>query len=166
MTPDTPQAAPATAARPLPVPTSATQAFWDATLRNELVIQQCNKCGKRQFYPRAFCRHCLSDDFEWISCSGRGEIYTFTINHRAANGHMAGDLPYAVAMVSLEEGVRLMSNIVNTPMDAIRIGAPVRLCWLQVNDRLKLPQFALDIRPNGVPDNPSMPNISIHHGNA
>jgi uncharacterized OB-fold protein len=128
--------------RPAPVATEATRPFWEAARQHRLVIQHCTACGKPQFYPRAFCRHCLSDKLDWRECSGRGHIYTFTINHRAANAHMADKLPYAVAVVTLEEGVRMMGNVAG-PLEHLRIGAAVRVRFLDLDEEYSLPQFEL-----------------------
>lgn len=133
-----------TAQRPLPVPTRATQPFWDAARQHRLLIQSCGECGKPQFYPRPFCRHCLSEKMEWKQSKGTGHIYTFTINHRAANAHMADKVPHAVAMISLDEGVRVMANVVDTPLEQIRIGARVAVRFLDLDGELSLPQFVLE----------------------
>lgn len=129
------------APRPMPVATDATRPFWEAANEHRLVVQQCTGCGKRQYFPRAFCRHCLSDVLDWKACSGRGSIYTFTVNHRAANAHMADKTPYVVAIVSLDEGVRMMANVVDSPLDSVRIGARVEVRWLDTPGQPTLPQF-------------------------
>lgn len=127
--------------RPMPVATDVTRPFWEAAAAHRLVVQQCQACGQRQFYPRAFCRHCLADDLAWQACCGLGRIYTFTINHRAANAHMADQLPYAVAIVALDEGVRMMTNLVDSPLDRVQIGARVAVRWLDTPGQPTLPQF-------------------------
>jgi uncharacterized protein len=127
--------------RPMPVATDATRPFWDAAGDHRLLIQQCESCGKPQFFPRAFCRHCLSEDPRWKECGGAGAIYTFTVNYRAANGHMADQTPYVVAIVTLDEGVRMMTNIVDSALEDIRIGARVAVRWLDTPGQPTLPQF-------------------------
>lgn len=129
-------------ARPAPVATEVTRPFWEATRQHRLLIQHCSDCGRPQFYPRAFCRHCLGDRLEWRESSGRGRIYTFTINHRAANPHMADKLPYVVAIVTLDEGVRMMGNVVGS-LDTLRIDAPVTVRFLDLDADHSLPQFEL-----------------------
>ncbi len=131
-----------TPARPAPVATEATRPFWEATRLHRLVIQHCTGCQRPQFYPRVFCRHCMCDALEWRDCTGRGRIYTFTINHRAANAHMADKLPYAVAMVTLDEGVRMMGNVIGN-LGALRIDAPVVVRFLDMDEHHSLPQFEL-----------------------
>lgn len=132
-----------TPARPAPAATDATRPFWEAARQHRLVVQQCGDCGKPQFYPRAFCRHCLGERLDWRECSGRGTVYTFTVNHRAANAHMADKLPYAVAMVTLDEGVRMMGNIAG-PLEKLRIGALVRVRFVDLDAQYSLPQFELE----------------------
>ena len=128
-------------ARPMPVATDATRTFWDAAREHRLLIQHCSSCGKPQFFPRAFCQHCLSEELSWIECSGGATIYTFTVNHRAANAHMADKTPYVVAMVTLDEGVRMMANIVDSTPEEVRIGARVSVQWLDTPQQPTLPQF-------------------------
>ncbi|WP_326540870.1 Zn-ribbon domain-containing OB-fold protein [Pseudorhodoferax sp.] len=130
-----------TAPRPAPVPTEATQAFWDATAQGVLLVQRCSACRRTQSIPRPFCRHCGAESPSWERSAGLGSIYTFTVNHRAANAHMADQLPYVVAVVQLDEGARLMANIVGTPPEAVRIGDRVRVRFLPLSETLSLPQF-------------------------
>ena len=98
------------AARPAPVPTEATQPFWDATAQGILLVQRCGACRRVQSIPRPFCRHCGAESPQWERSTGLGRIYTFAVNHRAANAHMADKLPYVVAVVELDEGARLMAQ--------------------------------------------------------
>lgn len=127
--------------RPIPSPTQATRPFWDAAAQGRLVFQRCSECKQAQSTPRLFCRHCMSEHLQWEASAGRGSIYTFTVNYRAANPHMTDKLPYVVAVVQLDEGVRLMANIVNVAPEAVRIGDRVRVCFLKLTETLSLPQF-------------------------
>jgi hypothetical protein len=131
------------AQRPLPQPTGSTKAFWEATRQDRLLVQKCNACSTLQFYPRLFCRTCLSEDTGWMESSGLGVIYTFTINHRAANEHMKEHVPYAVAVVTLDEGVKMMGAMVPGHLASIRIGARVKVVFEKVSDELSLPRFEL-----------------------
>lgn len=130
--------------RPLPQPTKITQPYWEAAARNRLVIQECDCCKTRQFYPREFCLTCLSGDITWIECSGKGRVYTYTINRRAANEALRERVPYVVAAIDLDEGVRMIANIVDSPIEAVRIGSRVQVCFECVNDEITLPQFTLE----------------------
>ena len=103
--------------KPAPKPTPDTQPFWDGTAAGELRIQRCQTCARHYFYPRPSCPHCGGDDVEWVRATGRATLYSYVINHRPAPG-FEGEGPYAIAVVELEEGVRMMTNIVgvdNTP---------------------------------------------------
>ncbi len=103
--------------KPIPVPTPETQLYWDKAREHELWIQRCIACSNVFFYPRRHCPQCLSDDLEWFKASGKGTLYSYMINHRPPPG-FEDDAPYAIAIVQLEEGPRMMTNIVgieNTP---------------------------------------------------
>lgn len=130
--------------RPQPQPTKITQPYWDAAAQNRLLIQECACCKTRQFYPREFCIACLSGDITWIECSGKGEVYTYTINRRAANDALKERVPYIVAAIDLDEGVRMITNIVDSPIEAVRIGSRVQVCFERVNNEITLPQFTLE----------------------
>ncbi|QKH34159.1 Zn-ribbon domain-containing OB-fold protein [Achromobacter pestifer] len=132
------------AQRPLPQPTRITQPYWDAAKESRLVIQQCGCCKARQFFPREFCTACLSDSIEWIESAGQGTVYTYTINRRASNAALSEKVPYVVAMIDLDEGVRMMANIIDSPPEAVRIGSRVRVCFERVSDDIALPQFRLE----------------------
>jgi uncharacterized OB-fold protein len=97
-----------------PKPTPETAPYWEAANRGELLIQRCNPCDRPFFYPRSACPTCASTDITWITASGRARLHTYLINHRPAPGFEA-DAPYAIAVVELEEGPRMMTNIVGVP---------------------------------------------------
>lgn len=98
-----------TPSKAAPAATPETQPFWDGTAAGELRLPKCNPCARHYFPPRPFCPTCLSDDITWERVSGRGTLHTYVINHRAAPGFEA---PYAIAVVELAEGPRMMSNVV------------------------------------------------------
>ena len=107
--------------KPVPAPTPETAAFWEGTKAGELRLQRCRSCSKAYFYPRPFCPDCLSEDVEWFAASGRATLHTYVINHRPPPG-FENDAPYAIAVVQLEEGPRMMTNIVgieNTPENLV-----------------------------------------------
>lgn len=129
------------ATKPVPVPTPETQPFWDGTAAGVLRIQRCVDCGVPFFYPRTTCPHCLSDSLEWFDTSGRATLYSYTITHRPAPG-FADDVPYAIAVVQLAEGPRMMANIVgvpNTPEDLV-LDMALEVTFEQRGD-VSLPQF-------------------------
>jgi uncharacterized OB-fold protein len=117
-------------AKPAPRSTPETQPFWDGTAAGELRVQRCRACSRHYFYPRPICPHCGAADVEWVTVTGRATLYSYVINHRPAPG-FAGDGPYAIAVVELEEGVRMMTNIVNTEItpENLRLDMPLRVVF-------------------------------------
>jgi uncharacterized OB-fold protein len=125
----------------VPRPTPETQPFWDGCARGELLVQRCRACERWYFPPRPFCPRCWSDDVEWRAVSGRGTLHSYVINHRPAPGFEA-DTPYAIAVVQLEEGPRLLSNVLgieNTP-ERLVLDMPLEVTFEPRGD-LHLPQF-------------------------
>jgi uncharacterized protein len=107
-----------------PVPTPETEVFWAGTLAGELRIQHCNDCGKYYFYPRPFCRYCQSKNVEWRPVAGTGRLVSYIINQRPVPP-AAADQPQVIALIELDEGPRMLSNIVgvepapeNLPLDS------------------------------------------------
>ena len=111
--------------------------FWEAASRGELLIQRCPS-GHRQFYPRAVCRVCGSDP-EWERASGRGTVHTFTVIRQNHARPFRDELPYVVAMVELDEGVRMMGNITDCAIDQVRIGMPVEVHMVQAEPGVGVP---------------------------
>lgn len=99
-------------AGPVPIPTPETQTFWEGTAIGELRIQRCNSCEEYYFYPRPYCPGCQSDDVEWRVVSGKGTLASYNINYRPVPIFESKD-PQVIALVELDEGVRMMSNIVD-----------------------------------------------------
>lgn len=130
--------------RPSPRPTDITRPYWEAAAVHQLITQQCQSCGARQFYPRSFCIACSSDDIGWMPCSGKGRVYTYTVNHRASHESLKERLPYVVAMIDLDEGVRLMANIIGESAAQTKIGARVTVVFEGIGEGITLPQFVLD----------------------
>ncbi len=121
---------------------SDSRPFWEGLAQGELRIQRCATCAKAVFYPRSICPYCHSDQLEWIVTSGKGTIYTYTVVHQAF-GAFVEDVPFVVALVELEEGVRMMSRIVDAPRERVTIGAPVRVTFAGAGEELTLPYFRL-----------------------
>ncbi len=113
--------------------------FWEGIARGELRIQHCASCGHHVFYPRALCPYCHSDQLAWVVASGKGSIYSYTVAHQAP----AGEIPFVIALVELEEGVRMMTRILGASRERIEIGAPVRLSIESLADGPALPYFRL-----------------------
>ncbi len=130
-----------TYAKPLPRLDEESKGFWEACQRRELVVQRCGGCGALRHYPRALCPTCLSDVVEWLRCSGRGTVYSFTVTHQNQAPGFREALPYVLAYVELAEGVRLLSNIIDCPPEAVRIGMAVEVVFSDVTPAVTLPLF-------------------------
>lgn len=115
-----------TATPPMPRPTPTSAPFWDGLSQGKVLLQQCGDCAKWVFYPRSHCPGCLSAALEWREVTGAGEIYSFTIARRPTAPQFAGLEPQYIAVVELEEGVRMNSVIVNVDESALRVGLPVQ----------------------------------------
>ncbi len=127
--------------KPLPRPIQTTRPFWEGAKAHELRLQRCRACGEHIFYPRVLCPHCLSEDLEWVRASGRGRVYTYTVVRRPAHPAFKDDVPYVLAIVELEEGPRLTTNIVGVPPEEVHIGMPVEVVFEDVTDEVSLPKF-------------------------
>lgn len=127
--------------KPLPVPQPHTVAFWQAAKQNELKIQKCSQCGHAQHYPRVACTACWSAELDWHTCTGKGTVHSYTIAYRSTTPEFIGDDPYIVAIVELEEGVRMTTNIVDCPLDSIAIDMPVQVVFDHVTEEIALPKF-------------------------
>ena len=127
--------------KPLPSPSAESQPFWDACRRHELRLQRCGACGRYWFPPGLVCPECLSDDWEWALTSGRGQVFSFVVMHRVYHKGFANDVPYPVALIELEEGPHFLSNLVDCPLDEIRIGLPVEVVFDEVTPEHTLPKF-------------------------
>jgi uncharacterized OB-fold protein len=128
---------------PLPTPDPVTQPFWDSLKAHAIKLQHCAACDRFVYYPRAVCPGCLSTELVWTGVSGRGVIHAFTIPHRHPNP--AFQVPYVVVLVELQEGVRMLSNLVDVQpvAEQVPIGAPVEIVYDDVNDAITLPRFRL-----------------------
>jgi uncharacterized OB-fold protein len=127
--------------KPLPRSDEESKGFWEACQRHELYVQRCGACGQLRYYPRALCPSCLSDRTEWVRCSGKGTVYTFTATHQNQAPGFRDELPYVMAYVELDEGVRMLTNIVGCPADAVRIGMRVEVVFEDVTADITLPKF-------------------------
>lgn len=116
--------------------------YWEGIAQGELRIQRCAVCARSVFYPRSLCPHCHSDQLSWIVATGKGTIYTYTVAHQAY-GAFASELPFVIAIVELEEGVRMMTRIVDAPRERIAIGAQVHVSFQTNAEGFTLPYFRL-----------------------
>jgi uncharacterized OB-fold protein len=125
--------------KPLPKPTPTSRPFWEAAKRHELMLQRCGGCNGFIYYPRDRCPRCLCDNLEWQRASGRGKVYSYTVVRRASTRSFS-DKPYVLAIVELEEGVRMTTNI-ETPPESVKIGMPVTVYFDDVTPEHTLVKF-------------------------
>jgi uncharacterized OB-fold protein len=129
------------AAKPLPRITPDTQPFWDALRERRLVLPYCRDCGQPHLPPGPVCPLCFSDRLEWRTASGRGRISTWTVVHKAWFPAFAGDVPYNVVQVELDEGPRLTASVVGFPNDRLAVGLRVVVDFDDVAAGITLPRF-------------------------
>ncbi len=127
--------------KPVPFPDNVTEKFWAAAREKRLLIQKCNDCGALQFLAQSQCRGCLGEGLEWIEASGRGKVYSYTVVHRAPTARFEEDVPYVVALIDLEEGVRMMSAVVGIEPEAVRVDMPVEVVFDEITSTISLPKF-------------------------
>jgi len=127
--------------RPRPQPTEWSEGFWRACREGRLAIQRCDACGRLRHYPQPLCPHCRSSAASWQPVSGRGVVYSYAICHRAFHPAFAVEVPYVVATIELDEGVRMVADLRGVAPDAVRIGMPVRVCFERLDDEIALPRF-------------------------
>ena len=117
-----------------PVPVPDTGPFWDGAAKGKLLVKTCTACGRAHHYPRPLCPFCGSNRTEWKESAGRGVIYSFSVMRRASP-------PYVIAYVTLDEGVTMMTNLVECDFDALRVGQPVRLVFKPSDGGPPVPMF-------------------------
>jgi uncharacterized OB-fold protein len=128
--------------RPLPIVADIeAKPFWEGCARGELLLQRCLDCGAVRHPPSPICRDCLSSRQEWVPASGNATLYTFVVVHHAFHAAFDEEVPYVVAVVELEEGPHMLSNVVDVPPEWVEIGMPLRVCFDRVSDEVTLPKF-------------------------
>jgi uncharacterized protein len=130
--------------RPLPNPmTPECKPYWDGAREGKLMIPKCRACGKPFMYPRVACPFCSSRDIGWVQATGRGKLFSFEIAHQILNKAFKVKTPVVLAMVELEEGPRILSNLVGIEPDPkkIRCDMPVEVCFEKLTDQVSLPMF-------------------------
>jgi len=113
--------------RPGFISVQTTAPYWEAAAEGTLLLQRCRPVGHLQHYPRSLCATCWSQELEWEAASGRGTVWTYTVVHMPGHAAWRDEVPYVLAIVELDEGPRLMTNIVGTDTDAVQVGQAVEL---------------------------------------
>lgn len=133
-------------AKPLPVPDPDSAPFWDGCREGRLLLQRCSSCQAWRFPPERFCPHCQSDESAWLEASGRGTVYSWiVVHHPVPRDLYDSEVPYVVALIDLEEGPRIASNVVGCEPDAVEAGMAVTVGFDAVTEDVTLPRF----RPAG-----------------
>lgn len=125
---------------PTPSVTTDTEEFWNATSKGQLLLRHCISCDAVIWYPRPICPFCHSADTEWQRASGRGSIYSFTVVRRST-GEFAEAVPYVLAYVELDEGPRMMTNVVDCDPDGLSVGQVVEVVFHKTASTMALPRF-------------------------
>jgi len=133
--------------KPLPTISAENASFWEALARRELRLQRCAGCGAFRYPIAAVCPRCLEAAHDWTAVSGRGHVFSYVIFHRAYHKGFEAELPYNVALIRLEEGVFMFSNVVGIANDALTCEMPVVVDYDRVTDAITLPRF----RPASAP---------------
>ena len=129
--------------KPLPVVQEFSKPFWEATKVGKLLVQVCNSCKSKIFFPRDRCPECWSQELGWIEASGKATIYSFSITLEGVEKMFVEDLPIVLAWVDLPEGIRMQSNIIECDPKDVEIGAEVELAFKKLTDEITLPYFKL-----------------------
>jgi uncharacterized OB-fold protein len=120
---------------PAPLVNAENKPYFDAAAGGKLLIKRCAACGEPHFYPRALCPHCFSERTEWREAAGTGTIYSYSV--------MRHGVPFAIAYVMLDEGVAMLTNLVDCDVDALRIGQKVRVVFRPAEGGTMIPMFTL-----------------------
>lgn len=129
------------AQRPKPEPTEFSQPFWDACERGELMVQRCTGCEALRHYPQPMCPECQSTGYDWAKLSGGGAIYSYTVAHRAFHPAWAEHVPYVLATIELDEGVRMMCDLLDVEPDTVAIGQRVEAYFEELPGQGVMPRF-------------------------
>ena len=128
--------------KPRPITDSLSKEWFEGAREGRFMIQRRNHDGGYQWYPRAHALGTLDSSVEWVDASGRGRVHTFTVVHYTANAEFAGDCPYVLAIVELDEGPRVTARIEECDPDVVRCGTPVEVRFRQ-DDDITLPYFVI-----------------------
>jgi len=127
--------------KPLPVTDEDTQPFWDFCKAHELRVQKCTQCGQLHYPPSPICPHCLNMKSEWVKLSGKGKVFSYILVHRRYHPGFSAELPYTVAIIETDEGIRMLSNVIGCKPDAVKIDMPVEVAFEDVSPEFALPKF-------------------------
>lgn len=127
--------------KPLPTPDADSTAFWRGLAQGKLLLQHCLDCASVQYYQQGMCRRCGGERLEHRPASGRGKVHSFSVVHRAPGPAFKRDVPYAVLLVELEEGPRMISSLTGANPESVTFDMPVELVCEKLSDEIALPRF-------------------------
>ena len=127
--------------KPLPEIQPWSRQFWEGTKQHKLLIQKCKDCSAKIFYPRKICPECWSPNLSWTESSGRGKVYSYSVTMAGVEERFTEDLPFILALVDLEEGIRMMTNIINCKPEEVSIGMDVEVVFEDVTEDVSLPKW-------------------------
>jgi len=125
----------------LPAPQPGTKAFWEGCRQQQLLLQKCDQCGTHQFYPRIICSSCSARSLEWVESSGRGTVVSWTIVRHPVSEAYADDIPYVIALIKLQEGPTMMSQIIDCEPESVHCGMQVSVWFQDWTDDISMPMF-------------------------
>ena len=127
--------------KPLPEPSIDSQPYWDGLKEHRVMLQQCADCGAVRHYPRPMCGECHSMNVDWVEASGRGVLYSWTVAHHPFHIGFRGETPYILALVQLDEGVRIQSQLLDANIEELKLGLAVEIVFGQATEDVVLPYF-------------------------
>lgn len=127
--------------KPLPTIQPWSEEFWKGTKQEKLLIQECKQCGSKIFYPRKNCPECWSPDLAWRQASGRAKVFSYSVTYAGVEEHFYEDIPFVLALVDLEEGVRMMTNIIGCKPEDVSIGMDLKVVFDHVTKDIALPKW-------------------------
>lgn len=127
----------------LPVLTDISRQFYVGCKQGRLLYQRCQDCDMAVFFPKKYCPGCLGENLSWDRSAGEGTIHSYTVTHSFAPSEFSRMTPYILAVVKLEEGFKMMTNIINSPVDIVSCGQRVRVVFEQIDQEIALPKFEL-----------------------
>jgi uncharacterized OB-fold protein len=130
--------------KPIPIASPESKPYWDALREHRLIVPTCKTCSHTWFPPTLLCPTCNSDDIGWRESSGRGKVYSYVVFHRVYHRGFAAEVPYIVALIELDEGPRLLSNVIGVTPEKVSCDMRVRVVYEDITDSKTLPKFIPD----------------------
>jgi uncharacterized protein len=127
--------------KPVPIPDEASQPFYDGAKEHRLMIQQCATCGVVIWPVKSRCDNCMQPTVNWVQASGKATLYSFVLMHQVYHPGFASEVPYIIAQVDLEEGLRILTNLVDCSSSDLQIGMPIEVTFEVITDEVTLPKF-------------------------